>query len=214
MKENRERMLLLLEVLQTVRNAHTLQQACQAVVDQLSGYFQAFDVPVAVSICEFKIPEAPKSQNLPSIDPSIDIDNQRVVEAIASSRTFNSPLDNSQLNIEDILRQEEQWGARITNQIINLYASGLSRSEIDLAEMFADKDYLLVPIVLTERAEPLWGFLVVYRKALDHQSLGDRWNQEDGWLLHQVAMQIEIGLAQANSQALMQNRLTDAEYPC
>ncbi len=203
LKYSKETMLSFSEVFQAIRNARNLQQACTVVVDKLIEYFHAADRPVAVSIHEFKILEDTKSQDL----PSINVKSHVVAEAIASEHE-----SYSQLNIEDIFREEYQRGESATNKIIELYALGLNRCEIDLAERFAGKDYLLVPIVLTESAEPLWGFLMVHRcKALDNESLIEQWNQDDGLLLHQVAMQIEIILQQENTQAILQQRLTDAD---
>ncbi len=203
MKYSKERMLLSTATLQACRNARSLLQTCKVAVDKLIEYFHVADIAVALSIHEFKILENTNPQDL----SSVNVKSHVVVEAIASA--CESYL---QLNIEDILREEYQWGESTTNKIIDLYASGLTRCEIDLAEMFADKDYLLVPIVLTEAAEPLWGFLMVYRcKALDNQSLIEQWNQDDVLLLHQVAMQIEIVLQQENTQAILQQRLADAE---
>ena len=203
MKYSKERILYFSEVFQAIRNARSFQQTCNVVVDKLVEYFHAVDIPVAVSIHEFKILEDTKSQD----SRSINVKSHVVAEAIASEHE-----SYSQINIDDILREEYQWGESATNKIIELYASGLTRCEIDLAEVFAAKDYLLVPIVLTESAEPLWGFLMVHRcKALDNESLIEQWSQDDGLLLHQVAMQIETVLQQENTQAILQQRLTDAD---
>ena len=202
MKYIKERILFFSETLQAIRNVRGFQQACKVVVDKLVEYFHAVDIPVAVSIHEFKILEDTKSQD----SPSINVKSHVVAEAIANEYV------SSPLNIEDILREEYAWGEDATNKIIELYASGLSRCEIDLAEVFAAKDYLIVPIVWTEAAAPLWGFLMVHRcKALDNQSLIGKWNQDDGLLLHQFAMQIEMILQQENTQAILQQRLTDAD---
>ena len=203
MKYSKERILFLSETLQAIRNVHGFQRTCNVVVDKLIEYFHAVDIPVATSIHEFKILDNTKSQD----STSVNVKSHVIVEAIASACE-----SYSQLNIEDILRQEYQWGESATNKIIEMYASGLNRCEIDLAKRFAAKNYLLVPIVLTERIEPLWGVLMVHRcKGLDDESLIGRWNQDDGLLLHQFAMQIEIILQQENTQAILQQRLTDGE---
>lgn len=112
----------------------------------------------------------------------------------------------SQEQIENILREEYQWGQDITEQIIHFYTTGVSRCEINLAEMFAGKAYLLVPIVLSENDQnnALWGFLTVHQCSdLNGEDFGN-WDADDVLILQQIAIQIEMWILKDNALVLYQ----------
>ncbi len=112
-----------------------------------------------------------------------------------------------QEQLENLLREKYQWAQDIAAQIIDLYAAGLSRCEINLAKIFAGEAYLLVPIVFSESVEDklLWGFLILHQcVVLDEESFNNSWDQDDALLLQQIAMQIEITLQRVDRKEIEQ----------
>jgi signal transduction histidine kinase/CheY-like chemotaxis protein/HPt (histidine-containing phosphotransfer) domain-containing protein len=172
------RMLLCSEILQSIRHLDNLEKVFQGITTKLLNLVQNGHIAI------YQLDEFIDNYN------EMGISGKIVAEAIAPNC---EPC--SQEQIENILREEYQWGQDITKQIIDLYTSGVSRCEINFAEIFADKAYLLVPIVLSERMgdQPLWGFLILHQcLVLDGESLQGSWDQDDALMLQQIAMQIEI----------------------
>jgi signal transduction histidine kinase/DNA-binding response OmpR family regulator len=180
MENIRSRMLIGAEIVQSMGQSGDIGKICQEITTKL------LDLDRVGHISIYKLD---KFIDQPD---GIEICGKIVADAIAANC---EPL--SQEQIENLLKEEYQWGQDITRQIIGLYSAGISRCEINLAEIFAGKAYLLVPIVLSERGCPLWGFVIVQQYVdLSDRDLRGEWELDDSLLLQQVAMQIELVLQQ------------------
>jgi signal transduction histidine kinase/CheY-like chemotaxis protein/HPt (histidine-containing phosphotransfer) domain-containing protein len=173
-------MLLYADILQSMRQSGNLAKVFQEITTKLLNLVQVDHVAI------YHLDRLTSDRNETGINGKI------VAEAIAPSCELCT-----QEKIENILKEEYQWGQDITKQIIDLYTAEVSRCEINFAEIFAGKAYLLVPIVLSEREvdRALWGFLILHQcVVLDGESLQGAWDQDDVLMLQQIAMQIEITL--------------------
>jgi len=205
MEKFRSRMLICLEILQSMRQYNhqcdNVEKNFQAITTKLLNLFQAVHVSI-YKLNKFSDRHGKK-----------EITGQIIAEAIAP---HCQPC--SQLQIENILLSEYQWGKDATEQILDLYTAGMTRCEINLAEIFAGKAYLLVPIVLSDvlsDREPehlLWGFLIVYQcTAWGGEVFQSSWDQDDVLMLQQIAMQIEIILQRENHRTRLQEQVKEAE---
>ena len=123
-------MLLCSEILQSMRQFDNADKIFQGITTRLLNLIQCGHIVI------YQLDRFTDNSNGMSLSGKI------LSEAIAPNC---EPC--SQEQIENILREEYQWGQDITEQIIHFYTTGVSRCEINLAEMFAGKAYLLVPIV-------------------------------------------------------------------
>ena len=197
MEKVRSRMLLCSDILQSMRQSDNLDKIFQGITAKLLNLVQAAHVVI------YQLDKFIDDHNGTRISGKI------VAEAIAPNCESFSPEQ-----IENILRGEYQWGQDTTGQIIDLYTAGLSRYEINLAEIFAGKAYLLVPIVLSERVgdKPLWGFLILHQCAvLDREAFQGSWDQDDVLMLQQIAIQIEITLQRINRDHSLLEQLEEAD---
>ena len=201
MEKFRSRMLICSEILQSMRQCDnqcdSVEKNFQAITTKLLNLVQAVHVSIY------------KLDKFADHHSGIGISGKIVAEAIAP---YCQPC--SQLQIENILKEEYQWGQDTTGQILDLYTAGMTRCEINLAEIFAGKAYLLVPIILSDRepAHPLWGFLTVYQcTAWGGDSFQSSWDQDDVLMLQQIAMQIEIILQRENRSTRLLEQVREAE---
>ncbi|OYQ64506.1 hypothetical protein B9G53_11280 [Pseudanabaena sp. SR411] len=201
MEKFRSRMLICSEILQSMRQCDnqcdSVEKNFQAITTKLLNLVQAVHVSIY------------KLDKFADHHSGIGISGKIVAEAIAP---YCQPC--SQLQIENILKEEYQWGQDTTGQILDLYTAGMTRCEINLAEIFAGKAYLLVPIILSDRepAHPLWGFLTVYQcTAWSGDSFQSSWDQDDVLMLQQIAMQIEIILQRENRSTRLLEQVREAE---
>jgi signal transduction histidine kinase/DNA-binding response OmpR family regulator len=180
MEKVRSRMSICAEIVQTMRRSDDIEQIFQGITTKLLDLDQVRHVSIY------------KLDKFIDHPYGIEICGKIVADAIAVNC---EPCTQEQ--IENMLIAEYQWVQDITEQIICLYAAGVTRCAINLAEIFAGKAYSLVPIVLSERDSPLWGFLIVqqYVDLSDRDLRGD-WKLDDSLLLQQVTMQIELVLHQ------------------
>ena len=185
MDKLRSQMSLCTKILQRVSQADNIVEILEMIVAKLldAKLLDSFHV-AHVSIYKLN-----KSAN----DDETDISGNIVAEAIAPNGGFCS-----QVYIENLLSEEYEWERGFTGTIIDFYkAKQLKYNEINLAEIFAEKAYLFVPVFLSEIDcdRLLWGFLTVH-KCPDIDP--DSWDQDDLLMLQQIAMQIEIGLQREN----------------
>ena len=178
-------MSLCTKILQRVSQADNIVEILEMIVAKLldAKLLDSFHV-AHVSIYKLN-----KSAN----DDETDISGNIVAEAIAPNGGFCS-----QVYIENLLSEEYEWERGFTGTIIDFYkAKQLKYNEINLAEIFAEKAYLFVPVFLSEIDcdRLLWGFLTVH-KCPDIDP--DSWDQDDLLMLQQIAMQIEFGLQREN----------------
>ncbi len=199
MEKVHSRMLLCSEILQCMRQPENIEKIFQEITTKLLNLVQSGHITI------YQLDEFTDNYNGTVISGKI------VAEEIAPNC---EPCTQEQ--IENILREEYQWGQDITKQIIDLYTAGVSRCEIDFAEIFAGKAYLLIPIVLSERVgdSSLWGFLILHQcVVLDGESLQGSWDQDDALMLQQIAMQIEIILhREINKNLIEQARASEQAY--
>ncbi|GBO52573.1 hypothetical protein APA_242 [Pseudanabaena sp. lw0831] len=191
-------MLLCSEILQSMRQSDNEEKIFQGVTAKLLNLVQVGHVAI------YQLDKFIDRHN------GMGISGKIVAEAIAPNC---EPC--SQEQIENLLREEYQWGQDITRKIIDFYTAGVTRCEINLAEIFASKAYLLVPIVLSERVgdQPLWGFLILHQcVVLDGDSLQGAWDQDDVLMLQQIAMQIEIALQRVNRDRSLLEQLEEADH--
>ena len=197
MEQVRSRMLICAEIVQSIRQSDDIEKIFEGITTKLLDLDQVGHVSIY------------KLDKFTDQPYGVEICGKIVADAIAVNC---EPY--SLLQIENMLNQEYQWAQDITRQIIGLYTAGISRCEIDLAEIFADKAYLLVPIVLTERSpkKPLWGFLILRQcVVLDGEFFQRAWDQDDVLMLQQIAMQIEITLQTANQNHSLVEQLQEAD---
>ncbi|MFM7601212.1 MAG: PAS domain-containing protein [Pseudanabaena sp.] len=201
MEKFRSRMLICSEILQSIRQydsqRDSIEKTFQAITTKLLNLIQAVHVSIY------------KLNKIANLRSGIGISGKIIAEAIAPQC---QPC--SQFQIENILREEYGWGQDTTGQILDLYTSGITRCEINLAEVFAGKVYLLVPIILSnqEPENSLWGFLTVQQcTTLGGESFQNSWHQDDVLMLQQIAMQIEIILQQENRSASLLEQVNEAE---
>ncbi len=197
MEQVRSRMLICAEIVQSMRQSDDMEKIFEGITTKLLDLDQVGHVSIY------------KLDKFTDQPYGIEICGKIVADAIAENC---EPY--SLVQIENMLNQEYQWGQDITRQIIGLYGAGISRCEINLAEIFADKAYLLVPIVLTERApkKPLWGFLILRQcVVLDGGSSQRAWDQDDVLMLQQIAVQIEITLQRSNHNHSLVEQLEEAD---
>jgi PAS domain S-box-containing protein len=201
------RMLLCSEVLQTILQSNqSVEETFGAIAVKLREFFHAVHVSV------FKLDKSANiNENIAeNIADRTIIKGQTIAEAIAPYCEHCS-----QISTEDILRDEYHWAKDATENIIDRYTAGLTRCEINLAEVFAEKSYLLVPIVLPEldQEHSLWGFLTVRNCSAgsDSQPFQSTWNQDDVLMLQQVAMHIELVLQRENREANLIERVDAME---
>ena len=197
MEKFRSRMLLCSEILQSMRQSDNVEEILKVVTIKLRNLVNAVHVSV------YKLDKSPNNRIKKKISGKI------VAEATAP---YCEPC--SQVHIEKILRAEYKWGQNVAGQIIDLYTAGMTRCEINLAEIFASKAYLLVPIVLSENNQenPLWGFLTVHQcTALGGASFQSSWDQDDVLMLQQIAMQLEITLQREIRSTSLQKQVKEAE---
>jgi PAS domain S-box-containing protein len=200
MEKVRSMMLIFSEIQQSMRQYDNVEKIFQGITAKLLNLFQAGHVEI------YQLAQFTDHHN------GTGISGKSVADAIAPS--YESC---SQEQIENILREEYQWGQDIARQIIDLYNTGGARCEINLAEIFANKAYLLVPIVLLEsnQENPLWGFLIVYQcKTLDGDFVQNAWDQDDVLMLQQIAMQMEITLQSESRQIILLEQLQESENAC
>ncbi|WP_434685163.1 PAS domain-containing protein [Pseudanabaena minima] len=201
MEKFRSRMLICSEILQSIRQYDSqfdnIEKTFQAITTKLLNLVQAVHVSI------YKLNKFADHRS------GIGISGKIIAEAIAPQC---QPC--SQFQIENILREEYAWGQDTTGQILDLYTAGMTRCEINLAEIFAGKAYLLVPIILSDQ-EPensLWGFLTVQQcTSLGGESFQSSWDQDDVLMLQQIAMQIEIILQRENRSTRLLERVKEAE---
>lgn len=177
-------MLLCSEILQSMRQLDNADKIFQGITTKLLNLIQVGHIAI------YELDGFIDNHN--GMSPSGNI----VAEAIAPNCE-----SCTQEQIENILREEYQWGQDITEQIIHFYTTGVSRCEINLAEMFAGKAYLLVPIVLSENDQnnALWGFLTVHQySGLNGEDFGN-WDADDVLILQQIAIQIEMWIFKDNA---------------
>ncbi len=197
------RMRLCSEILQAIlQSGESVEQIFGAIAIKLLDFLHAVHVSI------FKLD---KSKNIAgNIADRTIINGQTIAEAIAPYCEYCS-----QISTEDILSDEYHWAKDATENIIDRYTAGLTRCEINLAEVFAEKSYLLVPIVLPDldQEHSLWGFLTVRNCSAgsDSQSFQSTWDQDDVLMLQQVAMQIELVLQRENREANLIERVDAME---
>ena len=201
MDKFRSRMLMCSEILQSMRHydnqCDNVEKIFQTITTKLLNLVQAVHVSIY------------KLDKFADRHSGIGISGKIIAEAIAPQC---QPC--SQFQLENILREEYQWGQDITGQILDLYTAGMTRCELNLAEVFVGKAYLLVPIILSDREpeHPLWGFLTVHQcTALGGKSFQSTWDQDDVLMLQQIAMQIEILLQRENRSTRLLEQVKDAE---
>ncbi len=120
----------------------------------------------------------------------------------------------SRVDIKNILLDEYRLSQSITDLIIDRYTTGTNRWEVDLAEIFTGKAYLLVPIVISEgnATNLLWGFLTVHQcTGLENGTAQSRWDQDDVLMLQQIAMQIEMSLQKIQLRDSLLTQLQEAD---
>ena len=201
MDKFRSRMLICSEILQSMRHydnqCDNVEKIFQTITTKLLNLVQAVHVSIY------------KLDKFADRHSGIEISGKIIAEAIAPQC---QPC--SQFQLENILREEYQWGQDITGQILDLYTAGMTRCELNLAEVFVGKAYLLVPIILSDREpeHPLWGFLTVHQcTALGGKSFQSSWDQDDALMLQQIAMQIEIILQRENRSTRLLEQVKEAE---
>ncbi len=197
MEKSRQGMLLYSDILQTIRQTEDLLSVFGAITNKLLRFLQAVHVSI------YKLDRAG------NVSYGTGLAGGFIAEAKA---TYCEPC--SQIQIENILYSEHHWGEEVTGTIIDHYTAGITRCELNLAEVFAGKAYLLVPIVLPELDcdRPLWGFLTVHQcTASGNPNFQNTWDQDDVLLLQQVAMQIEILLQRANRDNTLLAQIEEAD---
>ncbi|MEA5477697.1 PAS domain-containing protein [Pseudanabaena galeata UHCC 0370] len=201
MDKFRSRMLICSEILQSMRHydnqCDNVEKIFQTITTKLLNLVQAVHVSIY------------KLDKFADRHSGIGISGKIIAEAIAPQC---QPC--SQFQLENILREEYQWGQDITGQILDLYTAGMTRCELNLAEVFVGKAYLLVPIILSDREpeHPLWGFLTVHQcTARDGEAFQSSWDQDDVLMLQQIAIQIEIILQRENRSTRLLEQVKDAE---
>ena len=194
MEKSRLRMLLCSEFLQSMLHSDNVECSFTTIATKLLNLLHTDH------ICIYKLD---KSEN---INKTIDVSGKVVAEAIAPHST--AYLHS---HIENILREEYEWTQDVIRTIIELDKLDLPRHEINLAEKFAGKTHLLVPIVLPhifpatlpKGDRSIWGFIIVGQdSALDSEAYKNAWDQDDVLMLQQVAMQIELALHRENLQRI------------
>ncbi len=197
MEKSRQRMILYSDILQTIRQSDDLLSVFGIITNKLLRFLQAVHVSIY------------KMNRSGNAIYGTGIKGGFIAEAKATSCE-----SCSQIQIENILYSEHQWGEEVTGIIIDHYTAGITRCELNLAEVFAGKAYLLVPIVLPEMDGdcPLWGFLTVHQcTASSHTDFQSTWDQDDVLLLHQIAMQIEIMLQKVEHDNTLLLQLEEAD---
>jgi signal transduction histidine kinase/DNA-binding response OmpR family regulator len=197
MDKVRSKMYLCSEILQSMRQSDNVEEIFKVVTTKLLSLVNAVHVSV------YKLDKSANNRVRKKISGKV------VAEA---TTPYCKPY--SQVHIEKILRAEYKWGQNVAGQIIDLYTAGMTRCEINLAEIFAGKAYLLVPIVLSENNQeaPLWGFLIVHQcTASDGASFQISWDQDDVLMLQQIAMQLEITLQKEIHSNRLQEQVKEAE---
>lgn len=213
---SRSRLSLCSEILQSIgRSDASVEEIFGAIATKLLGFLKVAHVAIykldnldnlAIDINE-------------SVNITDKITGQIVAEAIAPN-CEHFP----EISIENILSEEYQWVQSVAGEISDRDKSLLSKSEINLAEIFAQKSYLLVPIFLSnilredDRAQDLslWGFLSVHlsiepSKELDSETFQSYWNLDDVLMLQQIAMQIEFVLQKEAQLKSLTERLQNAD---
>ena len=185
-EKSRSRMRLCSEILQCMRKSGEVAEILETVVSKLLNFLNVVHVSV---------------YKLSAITDTVERMSGRIVaEAIAPNCDACA-----EIHLENILNDEYAWIQSSKREILDLYAAGLTRCEINLTEIFAGKAYLLVPIVLGEgdREDSLWGFLTVHNcLAANSEPFKGAWDQDDVLMLQQIAMQIEIMILNANAASL------------
>ena len=191
----RSRMRVCSEIGQCMRKSGEVAEILETVVSKLLNLLNVVHVSV---------------YKLSAITETMERMTGRIVaEAIAPNCDACS-----QIHLENILNDESTWIQSSKRKILDLYAAGLTRCEINLTEIFAGKAYLLVPIVLGEgdREDSLWGFLTVHNcSAANSEPFKGAWDQDDVVMLQQIAMQIEIILQQKNQSYNLLEKLRESD---
>ena len=194
-EKSRTRMLLCSEILQSMRQSHNSEKVFNEIVTKILDLLQIVHVSI------YKLDKSINNHN------RTEISGQIMAEAIAPNCEACS-----QLHVENILREEYQWGQETSRKIIDFYTAGLTRCDLNFAEIFTGKAYLLIPIVLSAAEIPLWGFLIVRQcTALNDETFYGYWHQDDVLMLQQIAMQIEIFLGQSSCNISLIDQVRDAE---
>ncbi|PZO35884.1 MAG: hypothetical protein DCF19_22885 [Pseudanabaena frigida] len=195
-EKSRVRMLICAEIVQNIRLSKNTAEIFAKITTNLLIFFRA----VHVSIYK--------------LDKSQDTKGLSIISGTTIAKAISPYCEScSQIQIEKILSEEYQWGENTSGTIIDLYTAELVECEVDLAEIFAGKSYLLVPILLAEidRDRPLWGFLIVHQcSALKDESFQSSWDRDDVLMLQQIATQIEITLQREFHNNSMYQQLEEA----
>ena len=190
MEKSRSRMLLCSEVVQILCQSENVVDSLLEITTKILNLLHAAHVSIyqlEQSIGNNKTSKRNKFRG------------KIVAEAIAPYYDACSRVD-----IKNILLDEYRLSQSITDLIIDRYTTGTNRWDVDLAEIFTDKAYLLVPIVISESnaTNLLWGFLTVHQCiGLENGTAQSRWDQDDVLMLQQIAMQIEMSLQKMEDTA-------------
>jgi PAS domain S-box-containing protein len=198
MERPRLRLMLCAEILQDLRHSDCIEEILETIATKLLNFLQV------THVCIYKLDKLDKSEN---IQQNISITGKIVAEAIASASEHYSQI-SSQISIESILSEEYQLIESATKKV-----SGA----VNLAEIFVEKPYLLVPIDLSEGDQEmsLWGFLTVNKFSTSNSNNGsfqNSWDQDDVLMLQQIAMQIEIALQREEREASLLSRIGDIRH--
>ena len=181
--------------MQGIRQSSNMEESFPEITSRLLNLLQVVHVSI------YKLDKSVSNEHRTGISGQI------IAEAIAPNCD-----DCSQIHVENILREEYQWGEETSREIIGSYTAGLTRCDLNLAEVFAGKTYLLVPIVLSVEKTPLWGFLTIHQcTALNEKTFHGSWDQDDVLLLQQIAMQIEIALQKERHITSLREQVREAE---
>ncbi len=189
MEKSRARMLLCSEILQSTLQSSSMEEGFQEITSRILNLLQVVHVSI------YKLDKSVNN------DHRTEISGQIIAEAIAPNCD-----DCSQIHIENILSEEYQWGQE-TRKIADFYKVGLTRCDLNLAEMFTGKAYFVMPIVLPETS--LWGFLTVHQS--NDGTFQGNWDQDDVLMLQQIIMQIEIVLQKEHHITSLREQVREAE---
>jgi len=195
--KERSRMRLCSEILQSIRQSEDMEVIFAEITNRLLVLLQAVHVVI------YKLDKFASDNHRSNISGKI------IAQAIAG---HCEPC--SQINIENILNEEYQWGQSAMGQIVDFYTAGITRCKLNLAETFAGKSYLLVPIVLPDDDQKnyLWGFLTVHQcTAMGDDTFAGSWDQDDVLMLQQIVMQVEIGLQRQYTDITLHQQVKESE---
>lgn len=198
----RQRMLLYGEILQFIRQSDDLEEIFATITAKLLKSLHAIHVSI------YKLDKLDNKKSI-DINREIEVTGRFVAESKA-----NSCEPCSQIQIKNILLENYQLGESAIVKTIDRYTAGITQCDLNLAEIFAGKAYVLVPIVLPEldRNQPLWGFLTVHQcTAVEYGATQSRWDQDDVLMLQQIAMQIEIILQRGDREDRLLKQVEEAD---